>query len=257
MSSLFGLYGKRAVITGGSRGLGFQVAEAFVAAGASVLITARHEGELQQAATRLCQSGNEAKYFVGDLREDQSAERIAEAADGLLGGVDILVNNAGASWAEPAETHSLEGWNKVLDLNASAIFRLSQKIGRRFMIPAGSGKILNIASIGGLRGNRPDFEMHTIAYNASKGAVVNFTRALATEWGRYNINVNCLCPGFFPSQMSSKLLERIGGAYIQSTPLGRLGGDEDLKGPAVFLVSDAARHITGQCLVVDGGATAC
>jgi gluconate 5-dehydrogenase len=167
--------------------------------------------------------------------------------------VDILVNNAGATWGAPAEDYPAEGWNKVMNLNINAVFFLSQEVGRRCMIPKRAGKIINIASVAGLRGNPPG--MTTIAYNTSKGAQLNFTRALAAEWGKYNINVNAICPGFFPSKMSKGLLDTIGKAVIEGTPLRRLGGDEDLKGIIVFLASEASRHLTGQAIAVDGGSS--
>jgi len=168
-----------------------------------------------------------------------------------LGDIDILVNNAGATWGAKAEEYPHEAWRKVMTLNIDAMFHLSREVGRRCMIPRKTGKVVNIASIAGLRGGPSD--MHTIAYNTSKGAAVNFTRALASEWGPHGINVNAVCPGFFPTKMANGILERVGDRVIKSTPLRRLGGDEDLKGVAVFLASDAARHITGQCIAVDGG----
>jgi gluconate 5-dehydrogenase len=142
-----------------------------------------------------------------------------------------------------------------MDLNINAMFFLSREVGKRAMIPQKSGKIINIASVAGLAGNPPG--MATIAYNTSKGADINFTRALASEWGQHNINVNAICPGFFPTKMANVLIERIGAAVIARTPLHRLGGDEDLMGAAVFLASEASRHITGQYITVDGGASVC
>ena len=139
-----------------------------------------------------------------------------------------------------------------MNLNINAMFQLSREVGKRVMIPKKSGKIINIASVAGLSGGPPD--MTTLAYNTSKGAAVNFTRALASEWGKYNINVNAICPGFFPSKMSQGLLATIEKSVIANTPLHRLGGEEDLKGVAVFLASEASRHITGQYVAVDGGA---
>ena len=124
------------------------------------------------------------------------------------------------------------------------------------MIPRKSGKIVNIASIAGLYGNPPEWNMQTMAYNTSKGALISMTRSLAAEWGRYNINVNAICPGFFPSKMTKVVLDRIGQSVLALTPLGRLGGDEDLMGSVAFLASEASRHITGQALAVDGGCTA-
>jgi NAD(P)-dependent dehydrogenase (short-subunit alcohol dehydrogenase family) len=168
-----------------------------------------------------------------------------------FGTIDILVNNAGATWGAPAEEYPDEAWRKVMTLNIDAMFWLSREVGRRCMIPRKGGKIVNVASIAGLYGGPPD--MHTIAYNTSKGAAVNFTRALASEWGPHNINVNAVCPGFFPTKMARGVLERVGDRVIAATPLKRLGGDTDLKGVVVFLASEASRHVTGQCIPVDGG----
>jgi gluconate 5-dehydrogenase len=169
-----------------------------------------------------------------------------------MGDVDILVNNAGAAWGAPAEEHPVDAWDKVMNLNVRGYFLLSQQIARRSMIPRNRGRIINIASIAGLGGNPPG--MQTLAYNTSKGAVITFTQALACEWGRYNINVNAICPGFFPSRMTRGTLERLGEEKLAAhAPLRRLGDDEDLKGLALLYASDAGKHITGQWLAVDGG----
>ena len=153
----------------------------------------------------------------------------------------------------PAEEHPQEAWHKVMNLNVNAMFFLSQEVGRRCMIPRRKGKIINMSSVAGLRAHASG--MTTIAYTTSKAAVLHFTRALAAEWGKYEINVNAICPGFFPSKMSRGLLEVIGDDVIAHTPLGRLGGEEDLKGIAVFFASEASRHVTGQYIAVDGGAS--
>jgi gluconate 5-dehydrogenase len=165
----------------------------------------------------------------------------------------VLVNNAGCNWAATAEDYPDAGWRKVMNLNIDAQFFLAREVGKRTMIPRRSGKIVNIASIAGLGGNPPAWQMNTIAYNTSKGALIAMTRALAAEWGRYNINVNAICPGFFPSKMTDATLDRIATMVREMTPLDRLGGDEDLKGSVVFLASEASRHITGHALPVDGG----
>jgi gluconate 5-dehydrogenase len=173
-----------------------------------------------------------------------------------LGHVDILVNNAGATWGAPAEEHPLAAWDKVMNLNIRGVFLLTQAIGRDSMIPRRYGRIVNVASIAGLFGNPPEV-MSTIAYNTSKGALVNFTRALATEWGRHNITVNALAPGFFPSKMTKGVIEHYGiDTLARFAPLKRIGDDEDLKGAALLFASDAGKHITGQILAVDGGASA-
>ena len=251
VKALFDISGKAALITGGSRGLGLQRAEALGEVGARVVITARKPDELEQAAAHLKQLGVEALTIVNDLARFDAIPGLVDQVVAKFGGIDILVNNAGTTWGAPAEDYPAEGWHKVMNLNINALFFLTQEVGKRCMIPKRAGKIVNIASVAGLSGN--SLEMSTIAYNTSKGAVVNFTRALAVEWGKYNINVNAICPGFFPSKMSRRLLERIAPSLIAATPLQRLGGDEDLKGLIVFLVSEASRHITGQYIAVDGG----
>lgn len=249
---LFDLSGKVALVTGGSRGLGLQMASALGEMGAKVAITARKQPELDEAAARLKAQGIEVLTIAGDLSKFTEIPGMVSRVLDRFGTIDILVNNAGTSWGAPAEDYPADGWTKVMDLNVNALFFLTQDVGRRCFIPRRTGKIINIASIAGLKGNELP-EMRTIAYNTSKAAVINFTRALAAEWGRYGINVNAICPGFFPSRMSQGILAKIEKSVIARTPLQRLGGDEDLKGVVVFLASEASRHVTGQPLVVDGG----
>lgn len=251
VKQLLDLSGKAALVTGGSRGLGLQMAEALGEMGARVAVTARKADELEEAAAHLSARGIECLTVTGDLARLESIPALVDQVVARFGSVDVLVNNAGTSWAAPAEEHPAEAWRKVMALNLDATFFLSQAVARRCMIPRRAGKIVNVASVSGLTGNTPD--VHTAAYNASKGAVVNLTRALAAEWGKHGINVNAICPGFFHSRLADKLLERIEQAVIARTPLLRLGGEEDLKGAVVFLASEASRHVTGQALVVDGG----
>ena len=254
VKDLFKLDGRVALITGGSRGLGLQMAEALGEMGCRLAITARKADELAEAKAHLEALGYEVLTVVNDLsKTDQIPGMVDEVAQ-RFGTIDILVNNAGATWSAPAEEYPDEAWHKVLGLNVDSIFFLSREVARRCMIPQKSGKIINIASVAGLRGSATN--VTTIAYHTSKGAAVNFTRALASEWGKYNINVNAICPGFFPSKMSAGLLEKVGDAIIARTPLHRIGGDEDLKGAVVFFASEASRHITGQALAVDGGVSA-
>lgn len=253
VKELFDIGGKAALITGGSRGLGLQMAEALGEMGARVAITARKSAELEQAAAHLEKLGIEVLAIVNDLSKFDTIPGLVDQVVSGLGDIDILVNNAGATWGAPAEDYPAEGWHKVINLNVNGLFFLTQEVGKRCMIPKRAGKIVNIASVSGLSGN--SLGVRTIAYNTSKGAVVNFTRALAAEWGKYNINVNAICPGFFPSKMSRGVLEQIAPAVIAATPLRRIGGDEDLKGVIAFLASEASRHITGQYIVVDGGAS--
>ena len=250
---LFDLTGKTALITGGSRGLGLQMAEALGEMGARVAITARKQDELDAAAARLKKLDIDTLTIATDLAKLDTIPALVDTVVGKFGNVDILVNNAGATWGAPAEDHPLDAWHKIINLNLNATFFLTQQIGKRCMIPKRAGKIVNIASIAGLSGNPPG--MATIAYNTSKAGLINFTRALASEWGRFNINVNAICPGFFPSKMTRGLLDKLEQTIVAGTPLHRLGGDEDLKGAIVFLTSEASRHVTGQYLAVDGGSS--
>jgi len=250
VSDLFAIAGKSALVTGGTRGIGLMIARGYVEAGAKVYVSSRKAEVGDEVAAELSKIGT-CVSLPADLSRDEECDRLAAEISAREPQLDILVNNAGATWGAKAEEYPDEAWRKVMTLNIDAMFHLSREVGRRCMIPRKAGKIVNIASIAGLRGGPSD--MHTIAYNTSKGAAVNFTRALASEWGPHGINVNAVCPGFFPTKMANGILERVGDRVIKSTPLRRLGGDEDLKGVAVFLASDAARHITGQCIAVDGG----
>lgn len=253
---LFSLEGKTAVVTGGSRGLGLQMAEALGEQGARVLVSARKQDELDDACARLAARGIEAHSIATDLSDEAAIGGFAGEAMRVLGQVDILVNNAGATWGAPAEAFPVEAWDKVMNLNVRSVFLLCQAFGRLSMIPRGRGRIVNIASIAGLAGNPPG-TMQTIAYNTSKAAVINFTRTLAGEWGRHGITVNAIAPGFFPSKMTRGILAAVGADRLaQQAPLGRLGDDEDLKGAVVLFASDAGKHITGQVLAVDGGVSA-
>lgn len=252
IQQLFDLKGKTALVTGGSRGLGLQLAHALGEAGARIMLSARKADELEQAVAELQAAGIDARWVAADCAKDADIQRLASETLQRMGEVDILVNNAGAAWGAPAEDHPVEAWDKVMNLNIRGYFLLSQAIGKQSMIPRQTGRIINVASIAGLGGNPP--QMTTIAYNTSKGAVINFTRALAAEWGKYSINVNAICPGFFPSKMTAGTLEAWGVDELKKhAPLQRLGDDEDLKGLCVLYASDAGKHITGQYLAVDGG----
>ena len=252
---LLDLGGKAAIVTGGSRGIGLQMAEALGEMGAKVAITARKQGELDEARTHLAGMGIECMTFAGDLADAAVIPRLVDEVLAKWGAIDILVNNAGCNWAAPAEDYPDDGWRKVMNLNIDAAFHLSRDVARKSMIPRRTGKIVNIASIAGLYGNPPEWGMETVAYNTSKGALVALTRTLAAEWGEHNINVNAICPGFFPSKMTAVTLDRIETMVVALTPLRRLGGSEDLMGSVVFLASEASRHITGQAIAVDGGCT--
>ncbi len=255
VQDLFDLSGQVALVTGGSRGLGLQIAESLGEAGAKIMLSSRKAKDLEEAVAHLQARGIDARWIAADAADATQARGIVEQTMERLGQIDILVNNAGATWGAPAEEHPLEAWDKVMDLNIRSLFVMSQAVAQASMIPRRSGRIINVASIAGLGGN-PSM-MKTIAYNTSKGAAVNFTRALAGEWGRYGITVNALAPGFFPSKMTQGLLAAVGEDKLaEAAPLRRLGDDEDLKGAALLFASRAGKHITGQVLAVDGGVSA-
>jgi len=249
------LTGRKAIVTGSSRGLGLQIAEGLGEMGAEVLLTARKLEELEQAVAHLRSRGIVASAIPSDQSKPESIASFADAALQRLGHVDILVNNAGVNWAAPAEDYPLDAWLKLVNVNLTGVFLLTQAIGKRSMIPRGSGRIIVVASIAGLRGNPPNTNK-MIAYNTTKGGLINFVRTLAGEWGPYGINVNAIAPGFFPSRMTRGLLAQIEPQLKAAAPLQRLGDDEDLKGAAVLFASDAGKHITGQILAVDGGVSA-
>jgi len=251
---LLELGGRTALVTGGSRGLGLQIAEALGEMGAKIAITARKQNELDDAVSHLQQMGVTATAYVCDIGKREAIAPMADAVLEKFGRVDILVNNAGATWGAPAEEHPLEAWDKLVNVNLTGVFVLTQYIGRKSMLPARWGRVINVASIAGLMGQDPRI-VRTIAYNATKGGLVNFTRALAAEWGSHGITVNAICPGFFPSRMTQATLDTTGELIRDWTPTKRLGNDEDLKGLAVLLASEGSRHITGQAIAVDGGAT--
>ena len=251
---LFNLTGKTALITGGSRGLGLQMAHALGEAGARIMLSARKADELEAATAELQAAGIDARWVAADCAAETDIQKLVSETLQLMGDVDILVNNAGATLGAPAQDHPVSSWDKVMNLNVRGYFLLSQLIGKQSMIGRG-GRIINVASIAGLGGNPAG--MNTLAYNTSKGAVINFTRALACEWGQFGINVNAICPGFFPSKMTAGTLAALGEDRLAAgAPLKRLGDDEDLKGITLLFASDAGKHITGQYLAVDGGVSA-
>lgn len=256
VQQLFNLSGKTALITGGSRGLGLQMAEALGEQGASIVLSSRKQSDLDEAVAHLQSRGIQASAIAADLSKEEAVTPLVDEALKRLGHIDILINNAGATWGAPAEDYPVDAWDKVMNLNIRSIFLLSQAVGKRSMIPRKSGRIINVASIAGLAGNAPG-TMQTIAYNTSKAAVINFTRTLAGEWGVHGITVNAIAPGFFPSKMTKGLLEHLGEEKIaKEAPLQRIGDDEDLKGVALLFATDAGKHITGQTLAVDGGVSA-
>jgi NAD(P)-dependent dehydrogenase (short-subunit alcohol dehydrogenase family) len=258
VKQLLDLSGRTALVTGGSRGLGLQIAEALGEMGARVALVARKRDELDAAVTHLATTQNiEAVPLVCDLSDALAIPPMVARAEGIVGPIDILVNNAGATWGAATVDLPLAAWQKVIDLNLTAMFLVTQEVGRRSMVPRREGKVINVASVLGLGGGSGhDRRPATLAYSTSKGGVVNFTRALAVEWGRHNINVNAIAPGLFPTRMTTGILKMMGDDAPKQAPLRRVGGPEDLKGMVAVLASDAGRFITGQIVAIDGGVTA-
>lgn len=254
LRQLFDLSGRVALVTGGSRGLGLQIAQALGEYGARIILTARKQAELDSAVQSLNSAGIAASAICADLRGEEAAEALIAAVKAQEDRLDILVNNAGATWGAPAEDYPLSGWTKVMDVNLTAPFFLCKAAANAFFLPQGGGAIVNVASIEGYLGHPPS-RAGTIAYNASKGALINMTRALAAEWGARGIRVNALAPGYFRTKMTEGVLAEIEHEVLAATPLGKLGSDFDLKGAALLLASDAGGHISGQVIAVDGGAS--
>ena len=254
VKQLFDLAGRVALVTGGSRGLGLQMAEALGELGARVALTARKKDELDEAVAHLQKLGIGATAWPCDLGRREQVAPLVEGLLGKLGKVDVLVNNAGATWGAPAEDHPLEAWDKLVNLNLTGAFLLSQALAKKVMIPGKWGRIINVASVNGLFANDPRL-VRTAAYVATKHGLVGLTRQLAAEWGEHGITVNAICPGFFPSKMTKATLGAQLQFIIDGTPTRRVGNDEDLKGVTALLASEAGRHINGQAIVVDGGAS--
>jgi len=250
---LFELSGRVAIVTGGSVGLGRQMAQGLAEMGANLVLCARKKERCVQAAEELQKLGVEVLALGCDVKDPASVQAVADAAVQRFGRIDILVNNAGTSWGAPVEAMTLEQWNKVIETNLTGTFLFSQVVGK-VMIAQRRGKIINIASVAGLRGSPPSFS--AIGYSASKGGVIIFTRDLACKWGMHNIQVNAIAPGWFPTDMSGKIIERNKEMLLAGIPAGRFGGVDDLKGAAIFLASDASNFVTGHTLVVDGGQSA-
>jgi NAD(P)-dependent dehydrogenase (short-subunit alcohol dehydrogenase family) len=253
--TLFELSEQVALVTGGSRGLGLEIATGLGEAGASVAITARRESWLTTAEDELSALGINTLPLVCDVSDANQVRAAVERTLKEFGRIDVLVNNAGISWAAPAEQMTVEKWREVIDVNATGCFLMSQAVGRTWIEGGRPGAIINIASITGLVGTRPDV-LDTVGYAASKGAIVSFTRDLAVKWAPHGIRVNAVAPGFFETRLSARVLERGRSQIEQATPMGRIGRPGELKGVVVFLASAASSYMTGQVIVVDGGTTA-
>ena len=249
---LFDLSGRVALVTGGSRGIGREMAEGLAEAGASVMICARREEWLLETKNDFSQRGFSVESSVGDVSVADDAERIVEETMKRFGRIDILVNNAGISWGAMPEEMPLEKWQKVIDVNLTGCFLMAQAVGKR-MLESGSGSIINIASIAGMTSsaNGPFYA----GYVASKAGLIGLTRELAASWGRKGIRVNAIAPGFFHSRLADPVIDIYERTIQENNPITRVGEEGELKGVAVFLASDASSYITGQTIVVDGGMT--
>jgi len=251
---LFDLDGKTAIVTGGGRGIGRDMAQALAEAGANLVLCARTVETCEQAAVELAPLGVRTLGLRCDVRDPEAVQAVVQRTTQELGRIDILVNNAGTAWGAAPEEVPLEGWQKVIDVNLTGVFLFAQAAGRAMIADGRGGKIVNIASVAGLGGAPPEV-MNAIPYNASKGGVIAFTRDLACKWARHGINVNAIAPGWFPSEMSRLVLER-NPELVDRIPLQRFGGTDDLKGAILFLSSPASDYVTGHTLVVDGGQSA-
>jgi gluconate 5-dehydrogenase len=251
--NLFDLSGRVAIVTGGSMGLGHQMAEGLAETGANLVLCARKKERCEQAAKELEKLGVKTMALGCDVKNPEQVHDVVQQTVSHFGRLDILINNAGTAWGASVEEMKLEHWNKVIETNLTGTFLFSQAAGK-LMVPQRRGKIINIASVAGMRGAPPEFQ--AIGYHASKGGVIAFTKDLACKWGIYNIQVNAIAPGWFPTHMSQVMIERNRETFLKKIPLGRFGNDHDLKGAAVFLASDASDFVTGHVLVVDGGQTA-
>jgi NAD(P)-dependent dehydrogenase (short-subunit alcohol dehydrogenase family) len=251
---LFRLDGKTAIVTGGGRGLGRYMAEALSDAGANVALCSRKIEPLEEVRDEIEARGGRALAYSCDVTLQEDVERIVSATEEAFGSLDVLVNNSGATWGAPPTEMPLEKFDRVISVNVRGTFLMSQAVGRRMIERESGGTIVNVASIAALVGGNPDY-MQTVGYNSSKGAVISMTRDLATSWAKHNITVNAVAPGWFPTRMSGGLIEEFEERMLKDIPLGRFGNPEDLKGVIAFLASPAAAYLTGQTIVVDGGAT--
>jgi NAD(P)-dependent dehydrogenase (short-subunit alcohol dehydrogenase family) len=252
---LFRLDGKTALVTGGGRGLGQYMAGALSDAGASVVLCSRKKEALEEVKAEIEGRGGKALALACDVTDPEDVDKVVAETEEVFGAIDVLVNNSGATWGAPVEEMPLEKFDLVVRVNVRGTFLMSQAVGRRMIERGEGGRIINISSVAGIVGGNPEY-MQTIGYNSSKGAVISMTRDLATSWARYGINVNAIAPGWFPTKMSGGLIEQFGDKMLEGIPMHRFGGPEDIKGVVIFLASPAAAYVTGQIVVVDGGATA-
>ncbi|HYW36729.1 MAG TPA: SDR family oxidoreductase [Terriglobales bacterium] len=253
VKQLFDLTGRVAIVSGSSMGLGRQMAEGLAEMRANLVLCARKQERCEEVAEALRSHGVQTLALGCDVKDRAAIQEVVDETLAKFGRIDILINNAGVSWGASVEEMTLEQWDRVLSTNLTGTFLFCQAAGKA-MVAQGSGKIINIASVAGLGG--ASAELQAIGYHASKGGVIAFTKDLACKWAPHNIQVNAIAPGWFPTHMSGWVIEHHKHSLLEKIPLGRFGGDHDLKGAAVFLASDASAYVTGHVLVVDGGQTA-
>jgi NAD(P)-dependent dehydrogenase (short-subunit alcohol dehydrogenase family) len=248
---LFDLRGKVAIVTGGGKGIGLKMAEGLAEGGANIVLCSRKLENCQEAAAEITKQGVKTLALKCDVKSAADIQKVVSATMKEFGRIDVLVNNSGANWGAPAEEYPLDGWQKVMETNMTGAFLFSQCAGR-VMIRQGKGSIINIASIMGITGMEAEVA-DAIAYSASKGALIAFTKDLAAKWAKYHIRVNAIAPGWFPTDMSRWVLEKQGPKLMAHIPMRRFGEGDELKGAALFLASEAASYVTGAILPVDGG----
>jgi NAD(P)-dependent dehydrogenase (short-subunit alcohol dehydrogenase family) len=249
---LFDLSGKTAIVTGGASGLGRQMADALAESGANVVVCARKAERCVQAAEEIAGLGVRTLGLECDVRRRDQIDEVVRRTVEELGRIDILVNNSGTSWKASPEDVPAEGWQKVIDVNLTGAFFFAQAVGRVLIGQGEGGKIVNVASVAAFRGAQPE-TMNAVPYNASKGGLVALTIDLAVKWARHRINVNTIAPGWFPTELSTLVLQQEGDRLLERVPLRRFGGPEDMKGTIAFLASAASDYVTGATIVVDGG----
>ena len=252
---LLRLTGQVALVTGGSRGLGFQIAQALGEAGARVIITSRKQADLDEAVAQLNAQSIDATAIPCDVADIPTLQPLVDRILATHGRIDILVNNAGATWGAPTGEYPLNGWRKVMETNVTGLFYLTQAVTNQMIARGGGGRVINLASVAGLQGV-PESILPAVGYSASKGAVIALTRDLAVKLGAHGITVNAIAPGFFPTKMSQVVIAMNEEKLLETIPLGRFGDEDDLKGAVLLFASAAGKYITGQVLAVDGGETA-
>jgi gluconate 5-dehydrogenase len=253
LKEVFDLSGKVALVTGGSRGLGKEMAEGLAEAGASLMLLARRAEWLTPTVEEFRKRGFRCEGTLCDVSSEADVQAAVDKTLAAFGQIDILVNNAGITWGQPAEDHPIDKWRQVIDVDLTGAFLFAQRAGRE-MLKRASGNIINVASIAGLKGSMPNGQ-HIVSYVAAKGGMIAMTRELAAKWARRGIRVNAIAPGFFPTRMTEKALETAQAQIESGVPMGRIGSEGELKGVVVFLASPASGYITGQTIVVDGGTT--